>query len=113
MKKMAALLMAGFATVPPSVFAASGEMGTGIPHFGLYSEATGTMLRVYHLDQATRPFPNTCPAIILTPQTMGLDVFKIAAATLLAARSTGARVRFYAHSERDGGCGVDYVQIEG
>ena len=37
---------------------------------------------------------------------------QIAAATLLTARVAGMRVRFFAHSERDNGCGVDYVQLD-
>lgn len=43
---------------------------------------------------------------------MGLDSYKIAAATLTAAKISGTRARFCAHGERDGGCGVDYVRIE-
>jgi hypothetical protein len=35
----------------------------------------------------------------------------MAFATLTAAKMSGRRVRFYAHAERDGGCGVDYVEL--
>jgi hypothetical protein len=43
---------------------------------------------------------------------MGMDAYKMAVATLTAARLSGAKVRFFAHAERDNGCGVDYVQLE-
>jgi hypothetical protein len=86
---------------------------SGVPHFGLYSQATGTEIRVWSLLNPTVPFPAGCTALVLRPETMGIEAFKIAAATLLTARVSGMRVRFYAHAPRDGGCGVDYVQLEG
>jgi len=86
-------------------------MGTGIPHFGSYSAATGVQTNVWGLNEATVPFPAGCPYIYLTAATMGMDAYKIAVATLLVAKTTGRAVRFYAHAARDGGCGVDYVQL--
>jgi hypothetical protein len=43
---------------------------------------------------------------------MGMDSCKMAVATLTAARLAERPVRFYAHAERDGGRGVDFVQID-
>lgn len=87
------------------------EMGTGIPHFGSYSAATGVQTLVWGLNEATVPFPADCTRLYLTAATMGMDAYKIAVATLLVARTTHRAVRFYAHAPRDGGCGVDYVQL--
>lgn len=87
------------------------EMGTGIPTFGSYSAATGVQTIVWGLQDATVAFPADCPRIHLTAATMGMDAYKIAVATLLVARTTSRSVRFYAHASRDGGCGVDYVQL--
>jgi hypothetical protein len=87
------------------------EMGTGIPHFGSYSAATGVQTIVWGLNEATVPFPADCPRLYLTAATMGMDAYKIAVATLLVAKTTNRAVRFYAHAPRDGGCGVDYVQL--
>ena len=95
-----------------SASAASGEMGTGVPHFGVYSAATGMQIVVFSVASPTRPFPAGCTNIVLTPTTMGLDSYKMAMATLTAARLAERPVRFYAHGERDGGCGVDFVQID-
>lgn len=89
----------------------SREMGTGIPHFGSYSAATGVATIVWALNEATVPIPADCTRLSLTPVTMGMDAYKIAVATLLVARTTNRAVRFYAHAPRDGGCGVDYVQL--
>jgi len=111
MKKLVVLAAALVALASQDVTAASGEMGNGVPHFGLYSSATGTRLVVWALGDAAGPIPAGCSSLILSPETMGLEAFKIAAATLTAARITGMRVRFYAHGEHDGGCGVDYVEI--
>lgn len=87
------------------------EMGTGIPHFGTYSAASGVQTIVWALNEATVPFPADCPRLYLTAATMGMDSYKIAVATLLVAKTTNRAVRFYAHAARDGGCGVDYVQL--
>jgi len=95
-----------------NAFPASGEMGTGVPHFGMYSAATGMQLVVFSIANATRPFPAGCTNLILTPGTMGMDSYKMAMATMTAAKVAGKPVRFYAHSERDGGCGVDFVSME-
>lgn len=93
-----------------SVAAAQGEreMGTGIPHFGTYS---GGQTIVWGLNEPTVPIPADCPSLYLTAATMGMDSYKIAVATLLVAKTTNRAVRFYAHAARDGGCGVDYVQL--
>jgi hypothetical protein len=106
-------LLIGTATVLLSsqAIAASGEMGTGIPQFGSYSSATGTRLAVWSLADASRPMAAGCSSLILSPETMGLEAYKIGVALLTAAKLTDRRVRFYAHGERDGGCGVDYVEI--
>jgi len=108
--KTAAIVAAIAAT--GSASAASGEMGTGVPHFGVYSAATGMQIVVFSIANPARPFPSGCTNIVLTPTTMGLDSFKMAMATLTAATLADRPVRFYAHGERDGGCGVDFVQID-
>jgi tetrahydromethanopterin S-methyltransferase subunit C len=92
--------------------AASGEMGTGIPHFGVYSAGTGVSTIVWSLKNAAIGFPAACGSIVLSPTTMGMDTYKINLAILITAKSVGKRVRFYAHAERDGGCGVDYVELQ-
>jgi hypothetical protein len=92
--------------------AAQGEMGTGIPQFGSYSAATGTSGIVWRLDDMTTPFPAGCVSITLSPATMGMAAYKIAVATMLAAKTSGRKVRFYAHAPRDAGCGVDYVELQ-
>ena len=89
------------------------EMGTGVPQFGSYSMATGTVIRVWSLGQQTRPMPAGCTSLILTPETMGMEAYKIAVALLTTARVSGLSVRFFAHGERDGGCGADYVELGG
>jgi hypothetical protein len=48
---------------------------------------------------------------VVTPTTMGVDGYKIAIATMTAARIANRSVRFYAHASRDNGCGVDYVEL--
>jgi hypothetical protein len=109
---MRKVLIAGAAALfAQVVFAASGEMGTGIPNFGLYSQATGLQIRVWNLSSATMSFPVGCVAIILTPETMGMESYKMAFTLLTTAKLSGTRVRFYAHADRDGGCGVDYMQL--
>lgn len=113
MKKLAVLASALVALASQHVMAASGEMGNGVPHFGVYGHATAPQIRVWALGDAIVPFPTGCTSLALTPETMGIEGFKIAAATLTAARVSGMRVRFYAHVDRDGGCGVDYVQLDG
>lgn len=86
-------------------------MGSGIPEFGMYSAAAGIEARVWRLVESTVPFPAGCPQIVLRPQTMGMDSYKLAVGTMVAARLAGKRVRFCAHAPRDGGCGVDFVQL--
>lgn len=106
----AALCALSLLTSNPAA-AAEGEMGVGIPGFGSYSAATGVETIVWSLQEAQLPLPAGCPYIKLTAATMGMDAYKIAVATLLMAKATGRAVRFYAHAARDGGCGVDYVQL--
>ena len=90
--------------------AAQGEMGVGVPEFGMYS-ATGTYTIVTGLRDATAPFPAGCTTIMLSATTMGLDNYKLAIGTMVAARLTNKKIRFYAHAPRDGGCGVDYIAL--
>jgi len=112
MNFLSALLGTALALSAESGFAASGEMGTGVPHFGVYSEPTGTFMQVWSLANPTVPLPSGCTALILKASTMGIDSYKMAFATLTAAKVTGRAVRFFAHGERDGGCGVDYVELQ-
>jgi hypothetical protein len=88
-------------------------MGTGkVDTFGIYGVAQGGgQTIVWSLKEATVTFPSACTYLILTSSTMGLDSYKLAISVLTAAKITGTPVRFYAHAERDGGCGVDYVQL--
>jgi hypothetical protein len=101
----------GISAISQPALAATGEMGTGIPRFGIYSQAVGPAVLVWSLTNPTVPFPAGCSSLVLTPGTMGWDSYKIAIATMTAARLSGNRIRFYAHAERDGGCGVDYVEM--
>jgi hypothetical protein len=93
--------------------AALGEMGTGIPRFGVYSPVTTGQLQtnVWQLENASIPMASGCTSLTLTVGTMGLDAYKIATATLVLARATGRSVRFFAHATRDSGCGVDYIEL--
>ena len=91
--------------------AAQYEMGTGVPsNIGLYSAATGVNAYVW-LSDVTLALPAACGNLVLSPATMGMDAYKLAIATLLTAKASNKRVRFYAHAERDGGCGADYVPL--
>lgn len=109
MVKFAAIAMV--LAISSTGFAATGEMGTGIPQFGSYGEATSVRANVWSLTDATIPFPAECGYIVLSQVTMGATSYRIAIATLLAAKVAGRKVRFYAHEPRDGGCGVDYVEL--
>ena len=91
--------------------AANGEMGMGVPNFGQYGDAAGGIAVVWSLANTVISFPPGCTHLIVSRATMGSDPFKIAVATLLTAKVTAKNVRFYAHEGRDGGCGVDYVQL--
>ena len=93
------------------VLGAQGEMGTGIPEFGIFTPDLGFKTIVWVLTDASTPFPAGCTAITLTSATMGLDTYKMSVAILTVAKATNRRVRFYAHAARDQGCGVDYVQL--
>jgi ABC-type enterochelin transport system permease subunit len=112
MKILRILTLSAMFLAAENATAATGEMGTGVPHFGIYSAATGMQIVVFSIASPTRPFPAGCTNIVLTPGTMGLDTYKMAMATLTAASLAGRQVRFYAHGERDGGCGVDFVQLD-
>jgi hypothetical protein len=89
--------------------AAQGEMGTGVPEFGSYAASLGGRATVFSLASATIPFLSGCTRLYLLPSIFGADSYRIAIATILAAKAAGKRVRFYSHSEN--GCNVDYVQL--
>jgi hypothetical protein len=93
----------------PKLFAAQGEMGTGIPEYGTYAAAQGGHTAVWILNDTTIPMKAGCSALYLWPSTFGAEAYKIAVATLLAAKVSGRRVRLYSHVET--GCAVDYIQI--
>ena len=90
------------------VSGATGEMGTGKPNFGVYG---GNQTIVFSLANAIINFPAGCTSIMLSATSFGIDSYKLAIAQLTAARLTGKRVRLYAHTARDGGCGADFVQL--
>jgi hypothetical protein len=106
-----ATLGVAYAVTQPAA-AASGEMGTGVPRFGIYSDPAVAKIQVWGLDDATISFPAGCTYLLLNPATMGLDAYKLAAAALIAAKVSGMRIRFFAHAPRDGGCGIDYVELQ-
>lgn len=108
-KSVMAMFSAQFLATP--CLAAQGEMGTGIPQFGLYSTATGQQAVVWQIQNATTPMPVGCTSLKLTPATMTMDSFKLAVAMMLSAQAANRKVRFFSHAERDGGCGVDYVEL--
>lgn len=95
-----------------SANAAMGEMGVGTPLFGVYSAAivNPPETLVWELANATRGFPAGCSRLTLNSGTMGMDTYKIALAIMMQARAMNTRVKFYAHSELNGGCGVDFVE---
>lgn len=94
-----------------SVFSAQGELGTGVPDFAIYSAAVGNNTVVWSMTDATIPFAAGCAQLRLHPETMGADAYKAAIAIMMTAKVTKTRVRFYSHAPRDGGCGVDYIQL--
>jgi hypothetical protein len=102
----------GAALVPNLGKAAAGDIGTGIPHFGSYGAAMEIKTIVWSLADATIAMDSGCQYLVLTQATLGPEGYKVAMATLLAAKLSNRRVRFYAHAPRDGGCGVDYVQLQ-
>jgi hypothetical protein len=112
--KLLRVLVCGAMTFAASIAsAASGEMGTGVPNFGVFGQAAGSYIAVWSLSNISIPQPSGCTTLYLYPATMGLDAYKMSMAILTAAKLSGARVRFYAHADRDGGCGVDYVGLDG
>ena len=99
---------------PQTASAASGEMGIGVPEFGFYSSAAtppNGQTIIFSLAGATLNFPAGCSQLTLIPGSMGMDTYKLAAATLLTSKATGKKVRFYAHAPRDAGCGIDFIQL--
>jgi hypothetical protein len=95
-----------------SAHAAVGEMGTGVPNIGIYSGAVGNAnIRIWSLANPTINFPTGCTSILISRSTVG-DDYKVMLSVILTAKSLGKPVRFYAHAERDGGCGVDYVHLD-
>lgn len=107
--RLAAILLCTFLSTPAP--AASGEMGTGVPQFAVLGDVMGAYAKVTALSNATVAFPAGCSTLFLTPATLGMDTYKIAIATMLSAAALDRKVRFYAHATRDGGCGVDYVEM--
>jgi hypothetical protein len=108
---MAATILAGLSAFS---FAVSGEMGTGTPDsWGQYSAAVGdTHIRIFNLTNRTTAFPAGCSYITISSATVGADAYKMVLASMLIAKSTGKKMRFFAHAARDGGCGVDYFEMQ-
>jgi hypothetical protein len=95
--------------------AASGELVTGrIQVIGHYSAAVGAEKTVVWSFKSglITPFAVGCTSVTLTPATMGQSSYKTALNSLLLARALDKPVRFFAHAERDDGCGADYVEIQ-
>ena len=90
--------------------AATGEMGTGTPQFGMYLNANYS--NVWSLTNTTTSFPTGCASLVVSAGTLGLDGYKLAVSQMTAARISGRKIKFYAHAARDGGCGVDYMEIQ-
>lgn len=95
-----------------SAHAAAGEMGNGVPQIGIYSSATSAHIRIWSLANATANFPAGCSSILIPRTTAGEQDYKVLLSVILTAKSLGKSVRFYAHAERDGGCGMDYIQLD-
>ena len=91
--------------------AATGDMGTGIPNFGLYGTFNNSLIIIHSLINPTVNFPAGCPYLIISPATIGVAEHRMVYATLLTATAMQRRVRFFSHADRDGGCGVDYVSL--
>jgi hypothetical protein len=104
-------LIAALFACSQQAHAVTGEMGTGVPTFGQYATSLGGHVTIYGISNATTPFPSGCTALYLYPSVMGADPYKVAVALLIAAKTSGMAVRFYAHA--DNGCAVDYVQLMG
>lgn len=94
----------------PQADAATGEMGTGIVSgVRFYSSPVGSAFYV-DFSSTTTPVPSGCSAKI-TRATVGADDYKTMFSMALTAKVTGRPLRLYAHAVRDGGCGVDYMQM--
>jgi hypothetical protein len=107
-----AALVAAALMTSTNALAASGEMGTGVPRWAQFGDVYGGYILVKSLSGASIPFPSGCESgIIITSGTMGRDPLAAAISMLLAAKITGVPVRFVAHTTRDGGCGVDYIEL--
>ena len=102
-----------FGVFTPAVNAYQGQMGTGIPTFGVYSAAlTGSpYIAIWSLSNGSFPMAPGCPYLLLTVSTMGLETYKAALSILTTAVIANRTVQFFSHSERDGGCGVDYIRL--
>ena len=110
MKRILRCFSASIFFASMNVSAATGEMGTGIPSFGVYAGSNVTI--VWSLANATINFPVGCTNLRVSAATLTMDGYKIALSQMTAARISGRKVRFFVHAERDGGCGVDYVEIQ-
>jgi hypothetical protein len=110
-----ATLVSALSLTSASAEAATGELGTGVPNFGFYSKSTfhnQDVIVVWSLRAPMdRGFPSGCSNIMLTTATMGEQGLKMAMATLMTAKLTNRQVRLYSHAPRDGGCGVDYIEL--
>ena len=88
-------------------------MGTGIPDFGVYGKSVSGVdtTIIWGLANQTVPRPAGCNFLYLTSTTLGAESYKLFLSVLVTARISNRAVRFYAHADRDGGCGVDFVQL--
>ena len=70
-----AVVTAGMLVAATHTSAAQGEMGTGIPRFGVYAPvAAGQVITlVWQLENASTPMPAGCFSLTLSVGTMGLD----------------------------------------
>lgn len=91
--------------------AAQGEMGTGMPIYGLQGTAGHSYVTVFRLDEATIPFPVGCTYLVISSFANGSDIFRAMVDSLLAAKLARKKIRFYAVQENQGGCGVDYLEV--
>lgn len=92
-----------------SAHAANGEMGTGIPGYGVYANANYSI--IWALGSPGPSFPAGCSSLVVSAATLTMEGYKVALSMLAAAQLANRRIRFYAHADRDGGCGIDYLQF--
>lgn len=62
-KKILAWTALSLAAMTQPAAAASGETGTGVPRFGIYSDPAITHIQVWTLDDATIAFPAGCTSL--------------------------------------------------